>query len=153
MRKVTFVCTGNTCRSVMAEYLFKRMLKDAEIDDIEVGSAGTAAMPHYSIFGELAEVFEENGLEYTDHTPTMINRKILKESDLLLVMTKNHKKYINKWFPGYEEKVYLLTEFSGAGKDDVKDPIGQGIEAYREAYEEIKENLEKIIEKLTDEKQ
>ncbi|MGM0441773.1 MAG: low molecular weight protein arginine phosphatase [Elusimicrobiota bacterium] len=147
---ITFVCTGNTCRSVMAERILKDMAKNYGLKNFKIQSAGTAAMPHYSIFGDLARVMEENELDYSDHTPTRINEEIMKSSDLVLVMTQKHKNFLSRAF-GYEEKTFLLTEFSGRGRHDITDPIGRGLEAYRKAFKEIKENLKDIIERMQDE--
>ena len=78
----------------MAEYAFKKLVKGTTIDYIKINSAGTAAMPHYIIFGDLEDVMNENELNYHGHSPTMINEDILKETDIALVMTCFHKEEI-----------------------------------------------------------
>jgi protein-tyrosine phosphatase len=148
INKITFVCTGNTCRSVMAEKIFERMARGTELENIESDSAGTAAMSHYRVFGDLKEVIEENGLSADGHVPKMISRFIIEESDLVVVMTESHRKNIMERFPGCDDKVFLLSEFAGEGRKDVTDPIGRGIEVYRQTFNEIKEYMNKVIERL-----
>jgi len=150
VKKITFVCTGNTCRSVMAERLFRQIAKKENLE-IDTDSAGTAAMPHYTIFGDLQLVMEENGIDYRGHIPTLVSKDVLENTDLVLVMTKGHKEEINSRFPEYIEKVYMLSEYAGDGEKDIADPIGMGADAYRKAFGEIKYYLEKIVEKIKDE--
>ncbi len=133
----------------MAEGIFKNIIDNSTgLDKINAGSAGTRAMSHYSIFGDLAKVMEENDLDYSDHTPTRINKKIMKKSDLILVMTESHKKILTSKFPDYKDKIFLLSEFAGQEKKDISDPIGQGLKAYRKAFKEINGYIRKIKERL-----
>jgi protein-tyrosine-phosphatase len=127
------------------------MAKSAGFGDIVSDSAGTAAMSHYRIFGDLKEVIEENGLSVHGHIPEMISRESLGEFDLIIVMTEFHRRDINERFPGYEDKVFLLSEYAGEGQKDVTDPIGRGIEVYRQTFKEIKEYMNKLIEEVKDE--
>ncbi|MEA3506738.1 MAG: low molecular weight protein arginine phosphatase [Elusimicrobiota bacterium] len=148
INKITFVCTGNTCRSVMAEKIFNRMVRGTELENIESDSSGTAAMPHYRVFGDLKEVIEENGLSADGHVPRMVSSKIMEESDLIIVMTEAHRKNIMERFTGCKDKIFLLSEFAGEDSKDITDPIGKGIDVYRQTFNEIKEYMNKVIERL-----
>ncbi len=132
----------------MAEYAFKKLVKDTTIEYIEINSAGTAAMPHYTIFGDLKEVMNENKLDFHEHSPTLLNEDILKETNLALVMTRFHKEDINRRFPFYKDKVFLLSDYANGLDSDIEDPIGRGKDAYEKSYKIIYRYLEKIVKKL-----
>jgi len=148
-KKILFVCTGNTCRSVMAQGLLKNMLREEGIKDVKVSSAGTAALSSYGIYGILEKVLKEEDIEISNHKPIQVTAEIVKDADLVLVMEKRHKEAILEMAPEVENRVFLLKEFAGEKENlDIPDPIGQPEEAYRSRLQEIKEYLLKILEKI-----
>lgn len=148
-RKILFVCTGNTCRSVMAQGLFKNMLREEGIKDVKVSSAGIAALPSFAIYGVLEKVLKEEDIEISNHKPTRVTPQIVKDADLILVMEKRHKEAILEIAPEVKNRVFLLKKFAGEKKNlDIPDPIGQPEEAYRSRLEEIREYLMKILKKI-----
>lgn len=147
--KILFVCTGNTCRSVMAQELFKRMLREDGIENVKVSSAGIAALPSYGIFGLLEKVLKDEGIEPSSHKPTQVNPEILRDADLILVMERRHKEAILEMAPEVKNRVFLLKEFANEEENlDIPDPIGQPEEVYRSRLREIKGYLLKILEKI-----
>lgn len=148
-KRILFVCTGNTCRSVMAQGLFKNMLREKGIENVKVNSAGIAALPSYGIYGVLEKVLKEEGIEISNHKPTQITPQIVRDADLILVMERRHKEAILEMAQEVENRVFLLKEFAGEKENlDIPDPIGQPEEVYRKRLEEIKEYLLKILEKI-----
>ena len=148
-KRILFVCTGNTCRSVMAQGLLKNMLREKGIENVKVNSAGIAALPSYGIYGLLEKVLKEEGIEISNHKPTQITPQIVRDADLILVMERRHKEAILEMAPEVENRVFLLKEFAGEKENlDIPDPIGQPEEVYRKRLEEIKEYLLKILEKI-----
>jgi len=146
---VLFVCTGNSCRSVMAEYLMKRMLGDRK--DVQVISAGTGAYVTMGASSETLEVLRKEGINATMHRSQPVNRTMLKKADLILVMTQTHRRQILDICPTVEKRVYLLKEFakmsSGSGISlDISDPIGKPKEVYEECIITIKEIIEKVVQ-------
>jgi len=142
--KILFVCTGNTCRSVMAELILKKMAEEKGIEGIEVSSAGTAAFPYYKIHGELEKVMKKKGLDTSSHSATQINNALIGDSDIILVMEQKHKDYICAMQPRAGTKVFLLREYAGEkdGKG-IPDPIGMPEKVYSAAFKEIEKYLEK----------
>lgn len=150
VKTVLFVCTGNTCRSVMAEGLMKEMVKVR--DDIRVLSAGILAIPGFGPSKNTIEACNKHGIDISKHITRNLTEEMIKESDVVLVMEKIHKDYIlDKW--GYcKDKVFLLSEYGKAADtgidSDIRDPIGQPIEVYDACLNNIKESLERLIKSL-----
>lgn len=169
MKSILFVCTGNTCRSSMAEALFKKLLEDKGInnDCFKVTSAGTSAWDGDSASPQAIQVLEQKGIDIRNHYSTPLTSKLIKESDLILTMTINHKMAVERMHPKAMEKVFTLKEYiiSNGNKSkenkkvafeefnedvyDIRDPFGQPVEYYRKCAEEIEEYLNKLIERIT----
>jgi len=150
-KKILFVCTGNTCRSVMAQGLLQKILKEKGIENVEVRSAGIAALPSYGIYGVLEKILREENIEISNHRPSQITVDIVRDSDLILVMERRHKEAILEMAPEVKDRVFLLKEFAGETENlDIPDPIGQPEDVYRKRLLEIKQYLLKILDKLRD---
>ena len=142
-KHVLFVCTGNTCRSPMAEGLFRKAT--ASRDDYQVGSAGVAARRGTPASRETREVIRKRGAELTDFASRQVSEKLLMEATHVFAMTRGHLDLLEARFPEYSDKLYLVCEFAdidgqGIGAD-VPDPIGMG----RSAYEAVADVLEVAI--------
>lgn len=151
MKTVLFVCTGNTCRSSMAEYIFRDMLnKRGKNKGIKVLSAGISAFPGAKASPEAIEVMKELGIDLSPHRSRALTKDIIEKVDLILTMTHEHKKQILSIVPQAEGKVFTLREFAKLEGTDILDPFGKSIEEYRKSAREIKEALEKSIDKILD---
>ncbi len=145
---ILFVCTGNTCRSAMAAAMFRAMLAEKGIKDIKVASAGIAAIPGGKASPNAVQVMSEQGVDLNSHRSRQVDEGLLKEADLILTMTENHKLAVKSWEPSVWDKIYTLKEYAGMDDKDISDPFGQSEVIYRQTLEEIKQSLEKIIHKL-----
>jgi len=146
--KVLFVCTGNTCRSPMAEYIARKMIGERKLNGVEVSSAGLWALTGEPASGQAARVLEEMGLDAAGHRAALLSRADVEGADLILTMTGVHRAAVVEAFPGAAHKVFTLAEFAGEA-GDVPDPIGQPVEAYRECARRLKELIEKALDKIS----
>lgn len=147
-KTILFVCTGNSCRSVMAEYLLKKMVK--ERNDLEIVSAGTGVYIRSSASSETISALRREGVDASAHVSQPLHTILLKKADLILAMTKAHRQQVLDWVPSVEKRVYLLREFANISSDlgvnlDIPDPIGKPPEAYEEALLTIKDALTKLV--------
>lgn len=146
-KKILFVCTGNTCRSPMAEGLLKKMADEAGLP-VEVQSAGLAAFAGVPAAPEAVEACKEKGVDISSHQSQPLGKTLVMESELIITMTGKHKDMILKKMPALQDKVVLFSEFAEAGAEDVEDPVGQPLEVYRKVLEQMGGYLKKSIEKI-----
>jgi len=154
MKKILFVCTGNTCRSPMAEALFKKLLKERNLHkNFEVGSAGVYAFEHDPASYEAISVMqEEYGTDISSHRARVLTDTDIKENWLILTMTEHHREMILDIYPEGADKVFTIKEYAGADDEnpDISDPFGMDYDTYKYCAEEIEGLLLKIIDKLVE---
>lgn len=152
-KRLVFVCTGNTCRSPMAEYLLKHRMEEKYpylLDKYEIISRGILYLEGNPISEEVKNLLQEEGINVRDHRSRRLNREILLSSDLIIVMEKKHRDYILNIEPTLEPRIFLLSKFSPEGEErDIPDPISKPLERYRDVYVTIKEAVEELIDWLT----
>jgi protein arginine phosphatase len=143
LKRVLFVCTGNTCRSPMAEAI----LKSKNLDGVEVKSAGVYASNGSAASANAKKVLDENLIDH-NHQSSLLTGTQLEWADVVLTMTLSHKQAIAGQFPQFARKVFTLKEFVGETYDvDVVDPFGGNVKIYQETYEELDKLITKAIEK------
>lgn len=145
LKKVLFVCTGNTCRSPMAEALFRDMVRERA--DYQVSSAGVAAAPGMPASKHSAALLKARGIDLDSFKSRMLDRQILEQATHVFAMSSHHMAAIADEFPAHSDKVYLVSEFVAEDAlrgRDLSDPFGQG----RSAYEQTLRDLEIILPSL-----
>ncbi len=149
---VLLVCTGNTCRSPMAEVLMRKHFADrlgCKIDSLEdqgvlVMSAGIAAMPGGRPSPEAVTVINDMGLSLKDHESQPLTEQLLRHADLIITMTRAHRNAIVAHWPDAASRTHLVRQDEG----DVTDPIGGSIDIYRSCAEQINSEMQAYVSKL-----
>lgn len=149
IKKILVVCTGNSCRSPMAEGFLKKELKQE--DGFEIVSAGTSAMEGLSPTQPAIDVMKEEAIDISLYRSKPFSKELIETSGLILVMADTHKEFILNIMPEVKNKIYLYKEFAGDPKGDIEDPIGKPLAVYENVKEEIKKATEGIVNKIKEE--
>ena len=144
MKKITFVCTGNTCRSPMAEYFLKDLIKKAEIEDIKVTSAGLVVDEESKISKYATVALKKYDITVRRFKPKRMTDDLCRMQNAVICMNASHKKY----FIGFKN-VYTIDELTGLG--EIADPYGKDQNAYDECAKTLKHACEIIFKLLTSE--
>ena len=145
--KVMFVCTGNTCRSPMAEGALRKLLENRGVNDIEVFSSGTGATPMFPATDYAIEACKVWDADISGHRSQPLIRELIEIADLILAMSPAHCHRVVSLDPSAENKTYLLKNFpeSGCVGEGVDDPIGGSLDVYNRAFIEIGEEIGRIL--------
>jgi len=150
LKKIAFICTGNSCRSVMAKYYLEKIFKNKEIKGIELDSAGIGRVEGLRASSLTLEVLKEEGIDASSHCAKPVTKELVKENDLIVVMGKNHCNFLREKFPESEGKIRLLGNFFAeeSSSSEISDPIGQGKDVYKACLFRIKTGLEGLVKEI-----
>ncbi len=132
---ILFVCTGNVCRSPIAEYLLKKHLNGA--GRWVVGSAGTCALENQPPTPAAVAVMAEHGIDISGHRSRPLTRQLVEQARVIVAMTAAHARAVSLLYPPAVEKTFVIGSFDDSRDEDIEDPIGLSDEAYRRVRDKI----------------
>ncbi len=139
MKKIIFVCTGNTCRSPMAEAMGKKYLKDT----CQIISRGLSVSYPQGPNEKSVIAMDMEGIDIRDHIAHHFVPSEVDEDTVILGMTGSHTDYLKTFYPNLKDQVYTLLEYVGMS-GEVADPFGQSQEIYNRCAKLIKKAILKI---------
>ena len=138
---ITFVCTGNTCRSPMAEGIFKKIVEARNINDIQCRSCGLSAYSGDCASPNAVEAVKKYGVNIENHRSSVLTQYLALETDLFVCMTEAHAQALKNALYMYNKKITVL----GGG---IPDPYGGNLEVYENCADEIHRNLSILADAL-----
>lgn len=144
MIKILFVCTGNTCRSPMAQGLCQKYISENMlVGQFGCASAGLDVKPGSPISENAWTVMNEIGIDMSSHRSKMVTQEMMQEADYVYTMSSTHKNMLEAMFPKEADKIRVLGH-------PIFDPYGQNLEFYRFSRDSLKDKVYTAMDNLLD---
>ncbi|MBI5623500.1 MAG: threonylcarbamoyl-AMP synthase [Elusimicrobia bacterium] len=145
-RNILFVCTGNSCRSVMGEKLLEKLASGLE-PGFSARSCGVAAERYFEVPAPVYAVLEPLGIPRFDHVPQLVTRELLAWADFAFAMTDEHLEEVLDRYPEFTGKVHVLGRYVDLAHPSIEDPIGQSEAVYAACRDKLREAIEAFLHK------
>ena len=147
MRQIMFICTGNICRSAMAQGILRTRWAGSGLDELTVSSMGIHGLDHQPACEPASRISLEHGVDISGHFSRPLGFDELNQADLIFCMEMVHKDFILLFLPHLVDRVFLLASWpdKDSPKCNIKDPMGGSGKDYRLAYDIIARHIDRII--------
>jgi L-threonylcarbamoyladenylate synthase len=149
---ITFVCSGNICRSPMAEGILKKLLGRTKYKDIvEINSAGTLNLQATPASLEAIDVAQDFDIDLSEHFSQHLRRNIVMRAGIIICMALDHYNYVTRRYPDYKEKVFLLKQWKKHNKltnPSIADPIGHDTTFFERTFNEINVEVKRVLPEI-----
>lgn len=149
---ILFVCTGNTCRSAMAEAAARRIIQEQpeQYSAFQVTSAGVMCAGPSPASPQAIMVAQKNGCDLSQFTAKQITEPLMQEADYIFVMTHGHKRMLDAALPQYSDKVFLLNAYAAGDPTapEIPDPFGGSEEDYAQCFAVLQESIQAVFAKI-----
>lgn len=152
MKHILFVCSGNTCRSPMAEGILKKYLLQNNLDNkFDVSSAGIFAFEGDTANIKSQLVCTENAIDISGHQSKLLDSQTVNSADYIIAMTKELKAQIANRYLDDINKIYTLGEIAKNPESNIPDPFGQSLDIYRNTYDMLDALIKEFVQRLLEE--
>jgi len=141
-----FVCTGNTCRSPLAEVIARHLIADRAIPDLTVGSAGTSAWADSTASDGALLVALEHGLNLGDHRSRALAQELVNNAQIILTMGPHHLDRAEAL--GGTGRSWLLTDYAAGEPRPISDPFGGDLDVYRSTFVELEQAIDAVLDRI-----
>lgn len=144
---ITFICTGNICRSPFAEKLLQKISDQRDLH-YSVTSMGTINKPGFTPPEDAVAIAAEFDIDLSTHESRAMDAKYLMKSDYIFVMDRTHLEYINNFYPMIVDRTHLLAPYKKSGlfiSKDVVDPFKKSRNTFKKVYAEINKHIQRIL--------
>ena len=142
-KRVVFICSGNICRSPIAEAMLSAMIEKQGLD-LEASSAGTLGIEDHAADPDAIKAVGEEGIDLRNHRSRGVSRDIIEDAFAVIVMGPEHEEGLGARYPDTRDSIVRLWEYCPAGREagEIEDPLGRGLDEFRRIRDVIREGLD-----------